>query len=115
MNRKLRLLIVEDEPAIRMGLTDVFVFHGYEVEAAADGRAGLEHARTGRFDLVLLDVMLPGMNGFEVCERIRQDDPDQPIIMLTAKTADEDIITGLSLGADDYVAKHFSLFRGAAA
>jgi two-component system response regulator RegX3 len=109
MNRKLRLLIVEDEPAIRMGLTDVFVFHGYEVEAAADGRAGLEHARTGRFDLVLLDVMLPGMNGFEVCERIRQDDPDQPIIMLTAKTADEDIITGLSLGADDYVAKPFSV------
>jgi DNA-binding response OmpR family regulator len=109
MTRKIRLLIVEDEPAIRMGLADVFVYHGYEVEAVADGREGLEKARSGRFDLVLLDVMLPGMNGFEVCERIRRDDPDQPIIMLTAKTADEDIVKGLALGADDYVAKPFSV------
>lgn len=109
MNRKIRLLIVEDEPAIRLGLVDVFVFHGYEVEAVADGRAGLEQARSGRFGLVLLDVMLPGMNGFEVCDRIRREDPDQPIILLTAKTADEDIIKGLALGADDYVAKPFSV------
>jgi DNA-binding response OmpR family regulator len=109
MTRKIRLLIVEDEPAIRMGLTDVFVYHGYEVEAVADGREGLEKARSGRFDLVLLDVMLPGLNGFEVCERIRRDDPEQPIILLTAKTADEDIIQGLALGADDYVAKPFSV------
>jgi DNA-binding response OmpR family regulator len=109
MPRKIRLLIVEDEPAIRMGLTDVFVFHGYEAEAAADGREGLEKALSGRFDLVLLDVMLPGMNGFEVCERIRREDRDQPIILLTARTADEDIIKGLALGADDYVAKPFSV------
>lgn len=109
MNRKPRLLIVEDEPAIRMGLTDLFVFHGYEVEAVADGRAGLEQARSGRYDLVLLDVMLPGLDGFQVCERIRREDPDQPIIMLTAKTADEDIVKGLALGADDYVAKPFSV------
>jgi two-component system response regulator RegX3 len=66
-------------------------------------------AVTGTFDLVLLDVMLPGMDGFEICERIRERDRDQPIIMLTAKTADEDIIQGLSLGADDYVAKPFSV------
>lgn len=109
MTRKLRLLIVEDEPAIRMGLQDVFVFHGYEAEAVADGREGLEKALSGRYDLILLDVMLPGMNGFEVCERIRRQDRDQPIIMLTAKTGDEDIVQGLSLGADDYVGKPFSV------
>lgn len=64
---------------------------------------------SGTFDLIVLDVMLPGMNGFEVCNRIRREDRDQPIIMLTAKTSDEDIIQGLSLGADDYVAKPFSV------
>ena len=109
MNRKIRLLIVEDEPAIRTGLVDVFVYHGYEVEATADGRDGLQKALSGRFDLLLLDVMLPGMNGFEVCERIRSEDREQPIILLTAKSGDEDIIHGLSLGADDYVAKPFSV------
>jgi two-component system response regulator RegX3 len=109
MSRKIRLLVVEDEPAIRMGLVDVFVFHGYEVEAAADGREGLQMALSGRFDLLLLDLMLPAMNGFEVCERIRQVDRDLAIIMLTAKTGDEDVIHGLSLGADDYVPKPFSV------
>jgi two-component system response regulator RegX3 len=109
MTRKFRLLIVEDEPAIRTGLTDVFVFHGYDVEAVENGHAALDKALGGRFDLVLLDVMLPGLNGFELCDRIRRHDPDQPIVMLTAKTADEDIIQGLSLGADDYVAKPFSV------
>jgi len=109
MNRKLRILIVEDEEAIRTGLMDVFVFHGYEVDYAADGREGLEKGLSGSFELILLDVMLPGMNGFEICERIRSVDREQPIIMLTAKTSDEDIIQGLSLGADDYVAKPFSV------
>ncbi len=109
MKRKLRILIVEDEEAIRTGLMDVLVFHGYEVDCAADGREGLEKGLSGRFDLILLDVMLPGMNGFEICERIRSQDRQQPIIMLTAKTSDEDIIQGLSLGADDYVAKPFSV------
>ena len=109
MNRKPRLLIVEDEPAIRTGLVDVFVFHGYQVDAAVDGREGLQKALSGRYDLILLDVMLPHLNGFEVCEQIRREDRGQPIIMLTAKSADEDIIHGLSLGADDYVAKPFSV------
>ena len=109
MNRKPRILIVEDEDAIRTGLMDVFVFHGYDVDYAADGREGLEKGLSGNFDLVLLDVMLPGMDGFEICERIRSVDREQPIIMLTAKTSDEDIIQGLSLGADDYVAKPFSV------
>jgi DNA-binding response OmpR family regulator len=109
MNRKMRLLVVEDEAAIRNGLVDVFVFHGYQVDSTGDGAEGLRLAQTGQFDLVLLDVMLPGMDGFEICDRLRQADRDQPIIMLTAKTGDDDIIQGLKLGADDYVAKPFSI------
>jgi two-component system response regulator RegX3 len=109
MQRKTRILIVEDEAAIRTGLMDVFVFHGYDVDAVADGHEGLNKALSGTFDLIVLDVMLPGINGFEICSRIRSEDPDQPIIMLTAKSRDEDIIEGLSLGADDYVAKPFSV------
>jgi DNA-binding response OmpR family regulator len=109
MTRKIRILVVEDEPAIRSGLEDVFVYHGYAVDAVGDGAAGWERARTGRYDLVLLDVMLPSMSGFEVCDRIRAEDPEQPIIMLTARTTDDDIVAGLKLGADDYVAKPFSV------
>jgi len=109
MPRKTRLLIVEDEIAIRTGLTDLFVFHGYEVEAAADGREGLRKALGGGYDLLLLDVMLPGVDGFEICNRVRATDPEQPIVMLTAKTSDEDIVRGLTLGADDYVGKPFSV------
>jgi two-component system response regulator RegX3 len=109
MHTKFSLLIVEDEPAIRTGLEDLFVYHGYAVDSAADGHAGLRKALTGRFDLILLDVMLPGVNGFDICERIRAADRDQPIIMLTAKTGDEDIVQGLRLGADDYVGKPFSV------
>lgn len=109
MQRKIRILIVEDEEAIRTGLVDVFIYHGYEVECAVDGNEGLRKASSGGFDLIVLDVMLPGIDGFEICNRIRAEDRDQPIIMLTAKTSDEDIIQGLSLGADDYVAKPFSV------
>ena len=109
MSRKLRILIVEDEVAIRNGLIDVFIYHGYEVEAAADGEAGLKQALGGRFDLILLDVMLPGRNGFDVLACLREQDREQPVIMLTAKSADEDIVHGLALGADDYVAKPFSI------
>jgi two-component system response regulator RegX3 len=109
LNRKIRILIVEDEAAIRTGLIDVLVYHGYDVDFAEDGPSGLKKANSGRYDLILLDVMLPGMDGFEICDRIRQEDRDQAIIMLTAKTSDEDIIQGLSLGADDYVAKPFSV------
>jgi two-component system response regulator RegX3 len=109
MPRKIRILIVEDELAIRTGLMDVFVFHGYDVDYAADGQQGLDKALNGAFDLILLDIMLPVLNGLEICDRIRAVDRDLPIIMLTAKSADEDIIQGLSLGADDYVAKPFSV------
>jgi two-component system response regulator RegX3 len=109
MSRTPRILIVEDEPAIRTGLTDVLVYHGYDTDAVDNGETGLAKALTGTFDLILLDVMLPGLNGFEVCNRIRAADRDQAIIMLTAKSSDEDIIQGLTLGADDYVAKPFSV------
>jgi len=100
---------VEDEEAIRTGLIDVLVFHGYEADSAATGPEGLEKALTGKFELILLDIMLPGMDGYEICDRIRAVDRNQPIIMLTAKTSDEEIIHGLKLGADDYVPKPFSI------
>jgi two-component system response regulator RegX3 len=109
MNRQIRILVVEDEEAIRTGLIDVLVFHGYEVDSAATGPEGLKKALTGKFELVLLDIMLPGMDGYEICDRIRAVDRNQAIIMLTAKTSDEEIIQGLKLGADDYVAKPFSI------
>jgi len=109
MKRQICILVVEDEEAIRTGLIDVLVFHGYEVDSAATGPSGLEKALTGKYDLILLDIMLPGVDGYEICNRIRAEDRDQPIIMLTAKTSDEEIIQGLKLGADDYVAKPFSI------
>ncbi len=109
MGRQIHILVIEDEEAIREGLIDVLVFHGYEVESSATGPEGLEKALTGKFDLILLDIMLPGMDGYEICDRIRAEDRDQPIIMLTAKTSDEEIIQGLKLGADDYVPKPFSI------
>ena len=109
MNKQIRILVVEDEEAIRTGLIDVLVFHGYDVDSAATGPDGLEKALTGKFDLILLDIMLPGMDGYEICDRIRTEDRNQPIIMLTAKTTDEEIIQGLKLGADDYVPKPFSI------
>lgn len=109
MTRKKRILIVEDEEAIIVGLTDVFIFHGYEVEAVRTGNAGLERALEGGFDMVILDVMLPGKDGFSICNEVRTRTREQPIIMLTAKSSDEDIIKGLTLGADDYIAKPFSV------
>jgi two-component system response regulator RegX3 len=106
---KPRILLVEDEAAIRDGLADVLVYHGYKVDAVADGKVGLEKALTGRYDLLLLDVMLPGRDGFAICDEVRKVDRDQPIIMLTAKTSEEDIVNGLTLGADDYIAKPFAI------
>lgn len=109
MTKKLKILVVEDEEAIRTGLIDVLVYHGYEVDSAVDGNSGLVKASSGTHDLLLLDVMLPGLNGFDICDRVRENDKDIPIIMLTAKSSDDDIIHGLKLGADDYVAKPFSI------
>lgn len=109
MKTKHTLLIIEDEEAIRAGLTDVFLYHGYVVDTASDGPSGLHKALHGHYDLLLLDIMLPGMSGFEVCEHLRRQLPDLAIIMLTARTTDDDVITGLRLGADDYIAKPFSV------
>ncbi len=109
MTPKPRLLIVEDEQAIATGLNDVFIYHGYEVVVAADGEAGLAEALSGRYDMILLDIMLPKKDGLQVCERVRLELPEQPIIMLTARLSDEDIVQGLRLGADDYVTKPFSI------
>ena len=106
---KRKILIVEDEEAIRDGLVDVFVYHGFEVQAESTGDGGLAAAKTKDYDLLLLDVMLPGVNGFDICNAIRQNDPRQPIIMLTAKVTDEDIVNGLRMGADDYIGKPFSV------
>jgi len=109
MADKLKILIVEDEEPILKGLIDLFIYHGYEVDSASDGKQGLELALANTYDMILLDVMLPSMDGFEICNEIRNVSLEQSIIMLTAKTTEEDIITGLSLGADDYVAKPFSV------
>jgi two-component system response regulator RegX3 len=109
MNNKLKLLIVEDEESILQGLIDVFVFHGYDVEATKDGGDALKMATDGDYDLIVLDVMLPSLDGFAVCNAIRQRDRTQPIIMLTAKSTEDDILTGLTLGADDYISKPFSV------
>ncbi|MBU0484032.1 MAG: response regulator transcription factor [Proteobacteria bacterium] len=108
-NPKARILIVEDDPAIRRGLLDVFVFNGYDVVGIEDGGEGLAKGRAERFDLIMLDVMLPTMDGFAICRAIRQEKPAQAIMMLTAKGAEDDIVDGFSAGADDYVSKPFSL------
>ena len=109
MNKKPKILVVEDEQAIRTGLIDVLLFHGYDIDFAEEGNDGLQKSLSGKYDLLLLDVMLPGVDGFTICNRVREQDKQQAIIMLTAKSSDEDIIQGLSYGADDYVAKPFSI------
>lgn len=109
MAAKSHILIVEDDPAIRNGLSDVLVFNGYSVKAVEDGRAGLDLLLNSHYDLVLLDVMLPSMDGFTICRKTRSAKPYQPIIMITAKGAEDDVVTGFKAGADDYITKPFSL------
>ncbi len=109
MSKSARVLVVEDEKSIREGLRDVLTFHGYDVEVVASGEAGLESILRGRFELVLLDVMLPGLNGFDVCRQVRESGANVAVLMLTAKGSEDDIVEGLSCGADDYVTKLFSI------
>jgi DNA-binding response OmpR family regulator len=104
-----RILIVEDEPAIVRGLKDTFASKGCEVLTATDGETGMNLALSAQPDLVLLDIMLPKVNGYEICRAIRESGSDVPIIMLTAKGQEEDIVLGLNLGADDYVVKPFKI------
>ena len=107
--KKATILVVEDDAAIRNGLLDVFTFKGYAVQGVEDGGEGLRRALDDQFDLVLLDVMLPTMDGFSICGELRRKKAGQAIIMLTAKGAEEDIVAGFSAGADDYISKPFSL------
>jgi len=109
MSAKLRILVVEDEPAIRRGLLDVFAHHGFEAAGAATGEEGLRAGLAGEHDLIVLDLMLPGISGFDVCERMRAAHPRLPILMLTARGAEDDVLRGFRVGADDYVTKPFSL------
>jgi len=103
------VLIIEDDPTMLRGLKDNFEYKGYTVLTAVDGEDGLNTALNGKPDLILLDIMLPKINGYEVCRLIREEKLDMPIIMLTAKGQESDIILGLNLGADDYVTKPFSI------
>lgn len=103
------ILIVEDEPAMQLGLKDNLEFEGYKVTIASDGQSGLDKILSNQFDLILLDVMLPNMSGFDVCKNARSKGIDTPIILLTARGEEIDKVLGLELGADDYMTKPFSV------
>ncbi len=109
MSDKSRVLVVEDEEAIRLGLEENLAYAGYEVLTAADGPTALETATRDRPDLVLLDIMLPGLSGFEVCRQLRDKGIEMPVIMLTARGDEFDKLHGFEMGADDYVTKPFSV------
>ena len=104
-----KILVVEDEPNMRMGLKDNLEFEGYEVSTASNGDDGLSALIENTFDLIILDVMMPKISGFDVCKRAREKGIKTPIILLTSKGEEIDKIVGLELGADDYIAKPFSL------
>ena len=103
------VLIIEDDAALSRGLKDNFAFQGYHVLLAADGEQGLALAVNHRPDLIVLDLMLPHMNGYEICRRLRRERIQTPILVLTAKGEESDVVLGLELGADDYVKKPFSV------
>jgi two-component system OmpR family response regulator len=104
-----RILVVDDEPSIVDSVATVLRYEGYDVDVASSGSVALQKAQDGAFDLIVLDVMLPDFNGFEVTRRIRSDGLDVPVLFLTAKGDVDDRVTGLTIGGDDYVAKPFSL------
>jgi DNA-binding response OmpR family regulator len=104
---KQRILVVEDDPAILAGVTDLLEAEGFAVVQATDGNAAIARHREARPDLLLLDIMIPERNGYDVCREIRRSDPVTPVIMLTAKGEEVDKVVGLELGADDYVVKPF--------
>jgi len=104
-----RILLVEDDRGLRLTLTHRLASEGYEVQTSADGEDGLRRASSGAYDLILLDVMLPGKSGFEVCRELRRSGSETPILMLTARGQLDDKVTGLRLGADDYLTKPFEM------
>jgi DNA-binding response OmpR family regulator len=103
-----RILVVEDEPSLREGIVDLLKADGHEITAVGDGVAGVETGLRDPFDLVVLDLMLPRLDGMEVCRRLRAARPGTPILMLTARGSEDDKVRGLMEGADDYVTKPFS-------
>ncbi|WP_291990456.1 response regulator transcription factor [Luteitalea sp.] len=111
MSESPRILLVEDEPGLQLTLSDRLRREGYVVDTAGDGQTGLDKAATGEFDLVLLDVMLPRKNGFDVLRDLRQRGLETPVIMLTARSQVVDTVVGLKLGADDYLSKPFEMME----
>jgi len=107
-----RILIIEDAPAIRMALEDDFKFEGYQVDSAATGTEGLEKAMDLDLDIIILDPMLPGLGGLDICKELRRRDIGTPIIMLTARSQEFDKLLGLELGADDYITSTYRLMAG---
>lgn len=103
------ILIIEDDISILRGLKDNLTFEGYSVLSSADGQEGLQIALEKHVDLLLLDIMLPGINGYEICRRLKKEKPELPIIMITARGSEMDKVGGLDLGADDYLTKPFSI------
>jgi len=106
---KHHILVVEDEPAVSRGVKDALAFNGYTVDVAEDGERGYQLARSGAYDLLVLDLMLPKMPGFDVLRRLREENVHTPVLVLTARGHEEDRVRGLDLGADDYVVKPFSI------
>jgi len=102
-----RILLVEDEPSVRLTVTDLLTDEGYDVETASDGPSGLKRASEEPYDVIVLDVMLPGMNGLDVCRELRRLGKDVAVLMLTARGQLTDKVVGLKLGADDYLVKPF--------
>jgi DNA-binding response OmpR family regulator len=109
MNKKKQILVVEDDLSILMGLNDNLIAEGYEVFTVSNGMEGLKMALEQPIDLLLLDIMLPGINGFEICKKIKIEKPLLPVLMLTARSSEMDKIAGLDYGADDYITKPFSI------
>ncbi len=103
-----RILVIEDEANIALGLQDDLTLEGYQVEVAGDGEAGSRLAQEGQFDLIILDIMLPKKDGFQLCRELRRSGVTTPVLLLTAKTQEAEKVLGLELGADDYVTKPFS-------
>ncbi|SMD33865.1 two-component system, OmpR family, response regulator VicR [Reichenbachiella faecimaris] len=104
-----KILVVDDEPAMREGLADNLLFEGYQVDMAEDGKVALKKIAEQSYDLLILDVMMPEISGFDVCKKLRMEGHKLPVILLTAKGEEIDRVLGLELGADDYITKPFSL------
>jgi DNA-binding response OmpR family regulator len=104
----IKILLIEDEEALRRALHDAFVHHGYDVTVASDGETGMQLVESEKPDLVILDIMLPGIDGFDVCLHLRTKGFTAPILILTARSEEVDRVVGLEIGADDYIVKPFS-------